>query len=206
MYSPRLVLRAGALLVVAALGLAGSSVSTAAPAVPTVGGPLPTGGVYITSLVNLIADADGTPSAFPFNHEPDDTPYWDITDPTVITVPATGWYWVGVDITTLGTGYGGANNQKVMIQVVRNWDGLQPHLDDMVAWERFYNLNGISAHGNSLLQPVYLNEGDELQLILQSGGNTSLLVESNPSDGIPSGFLADEGPGTLSPHFYIFPV
>ncbi len=157
-------------------------------------------GASIRRLANLVI-ADAT--AFPFDTATDDPlGMWDLGDATKLTIPRTGWYWVGADITTLGTNYGGPNNQQVMIEVCRNWDGVEPHLDEDVVFERFWNKNGSEAHGNSTLQLVHLVAGDYLQLLL-TGSGSGLLVESNPSDGLPSGYLTDTGPGTLSPHLYV---
>lgn len=158
-------------------------------------------GVKLTKLFNLsIANS----TAFPFDTaEVDSDGWWDIGIPTKLVVPAgrAGWYWVGAAITTLGTTYGGGSNLNVQIQIAKNWDGMVGTLlDATIVYERFDNSNGSSAHGNSTMGLVYLDDGDELELTLVGTG--TLLVESNPSDGLPSGYLTDAGPGTLSPHFF----
>lgn len=161
-------------------------------------------GALVTRMSNLRV---GNGIAFTFDAEVSDQyNMWNASDPTVLTIPWEGWWWVGVNATTLGTSYGGPSNLWTIIEVVRNWDGVEPHLDDNVAFERFYNGIATSAFGNSLLQLVYLKEGDRLQVLFSGPAAQGLLVESNPSDGQPSGFLTDSGPGTLSPHFYVSPV
>lgn len=165
------------------------------------GGTVAMVGAYVTRLSNVVI-ANNT--AFTFDTEIVDTDaIWDAGNPTVFTVPATGWWWVGCDMTSLGTSYGGANNADLLYAVLKNWDGVSATLGYMIIAERFANSNGASAHLNSTASPVYLTAGDELQLIVINNGASSTLIESNPSDGVPSGFLADSGPGTLSPHFYM---
>lgn len=159
-------------------------------------------GVHLTSTQNATW-ADEEPLEFTAANEDSDS-FWTVSDPSKITVPAGqgGWYFVGADITTLGTDYSGPSNDNVQIAVLKNWDGVATQLDHYVCYERFNNENGSNAHGNSLLQPVLLAAGDVLQVVLIGSAGT-LLVESNPSDGLPSGYLTDTGPGTLSPHFYV---
>lgn len=124
-------------------------------------------------------------------------------DPTVLTVTLTGWYWVGVDVTTLGTYYKGPDNRNVQIAVMRNWTPGATQLNHYIAYARHQNRDGASAAGNSLLQLVPLVAGDRLQVVLIGPTAGGLLVESNPSDGLPGGFPTDMGPGTMSPHFYV---
>lgn len=158
-------------------------------------------GVQVRRLSNY-SIANNTP--FPFDHaivDPDG--WWDIATPTKLIVPGgkAGWYWVGANITTLGTSYGGGSNLNVQIHIAKNWNGNETTLlNATVVYERFNNSTGGWAHGNSTLGLIYLDEGDELEIAFI--GTEPLLVESNPSDGLPSGYLNDEGPGTLSPHFY----
>lgn len=160
-------------------------------------------GVHLTRLSNLVIDNE---DPFPFGVANEDSgEFWDIGDPTKIVIPPGqgGWYWVGADITTLGTNYGGSSNANVTIAVLKNWDGVSTQLGFYCAAERFENGNSTLAYMNTLSpQLVELAAGDVLQLVL-IGGGSDLLVESNPSDGAPSGYLADDGPGTLSPHFYV---
>lgn len=158
---------------------------------------------YGTSVMSTANDTVTNEEPIPFNTELiDSAGMWSIGDPTKVHIPRDDWYWVGADITTLGTAYGGPNNTNVSIAIMKNWDGVSTQLGYYVAYERFNNEDGASAAGNSLLQLVYLEAGDVLQVIL-IGNAGSLLVESNPSDGVPSGFPNDTGPGTLSPHFFV---
>lgn len=133
-----------------------------------------------------------------------DAAAWSVGNPDRLTIQAAGWYTVGFDVTTLGTDYGGPSNQVVVASITKNWDGVVPYLDATVAFERFYNNSGALAQGNSHATAVYLEAGDYLQLVL-AGNVAGLLVESNPSDGLPGGFPTDTGPGTLSPHLYAVP-
>jgi hypothetical protein len=163
------------------------------PIAPMVG-PAVDGGVFLTRLSNVTVEPG---EVLAFDHavtggEP------------VVVVPVDGWYWVGVNLTTLGTYYGGPPNTEVQISVVKNWDRTTPYLTSTVAAERFHNRDGGSAEVNSLLQPVPLTAGDRLEVVLTSP--SGLLVESNPSDGQPGSFTTDDGPGTLSPHFYLLPL
>jgi hypothetical protein len=170
----------------------------------TTGGGAGTGdfyGVHVTRLSNYVLTNE---DPFPFDTENVDSDgIWDPGNPTVFTVQRTGWYFVGADITTLGTDYGGASNANLLIAILKNWDGVSAQLGYYIAVERYENGIATAAQLNSLLQLVYLEVGDELQLTLISAAGSSLLVESNPSDGVPSGYLTDSGPGTLSPHFYL---
>ncbi len=158
-------------------------------------------GVYLTRLSNLVI---GSGQPFPFTEVRKASPgYFDINRPTDVTIPVSGWYWVGYEITTLGTGYGGATNRNLVIAVLKNYDGQGPILDFMVVGRRFSHSNGKDAYLDSQTVPCYLEAGDTLQLVIQNHDASSVLVESNPSDGLPNGFLNDDGPGTLSPHFYV---
>jgi hypothetical protein len=153
-------------------------------------------GVMITRMSNVVVD-DSAP--FPFDRQ---VAGWEQADPSVIVVPADGWYMVGADITTLGTAYGGPSNRQTQLSVVKDWEPGTPPLLATVAFENFHADDGQGAHGNSLLQPVWLEAGDRLELVIGS----QVLVESNPSDGLPGDFLTDEGPGVLSPRFYLLPL
>lgn len=204
---------AAALVVACLVAVNGPDPDTTVPTVPTAAHPLQVTNLPAVNsgLVSFLTRSSNikvsNEQPFPWNTEIDDVgDTWDPADPTVITAAATGWYWVGVNITTLGTSYGGPNNSNVMITVLKNWDGVSIQLGYYVAWERFANTASTSAQGNSLLQMVHLEAGDELQVALIGATSAGLLVESNPSDGLPSGFLTDAGPGTLSPHFYLIPV
>jgi hypothetical protein len=157
-------------------------------------------GVHVTRLSNYVLTNE---DPFPFDTVNVDTDgIWDSSDPTKLTVQREGWYFLGANITTLGTDYGGASNANVGIYILRDWDGVSTQLAYYIAGERFENGFTSAAQLNSLLQLVYLEVGDVLELTL-IGGAGSLLVESNPSDGVPSGYVSDDGPGTMSPHFYL---
>lgn len=171
------------------------------PIAPLTAGEVGLGG-FVTRLSNVV-QPNGEP--FRFDHVVSGD-LWDPEEPSVLVVPATGWWRVGVDLTTLGTSYDGPPNNDVTISVVRNWDKSEPFLTSTVAVERFHNdPDGRVAEINSLLEPVWLEAGDRLEVILV-GGPEGLLVESNPSDGVPNGFRTDTGPGTLSPHFFLLPL
>lgn len=149
-----------------------------------------------------------TGDALPFENAKLDTEgtMWTIGDPTKIVIPTTGLWWVGSDITTLGTDYGGTgySNANVSVEIVRNWDAVEPHLDDDIAFDRHANVLTTSAAGNSGPHPVLLDAGDELELLV-TGPGSHLLIEANPSpateDGDPAN-LTLEGTGVLSPNFY----
>lgn len=164
-------------------------------------------GVKVTRLSNVTVANN---AAVVFDAEiADPDGWWSAAAPTKLIVPAGkgGWYWVGADITTLGTTYGGPANTDVQLCVEKNWDGTQPTLlASCVAYQRYSHGNGTSARAETLLQPILLAAGDELQLALIGPTSGGLLVESNPSDGLPSGYLTDDGPGTLSPHFFAIPA
>jgi hypothetical protein len=157
-------------------------------------------GVHVTRRSNIVV-RNGEP--VPFDAEVVDTGgLWNKADPTKLTIQRDGWFWVGADITTLGTDYGGPPNNNVQIAILKNWDGKSTQLPFYVVYERFANRRAELAQGNSTVQPIPLRAGDVLQLTLIGPTDDGLLVESNPSDGKPRGFVADTGPGTLSPHMY----
>lgn len=167
---------------------------------PPTGGPMD--GAFVTRLSNVVVE---TNEPIRFDHPVSDAHgIWD--EGTALVVPRDGWWRVAVNLTTLGTAYGGPSNAEVLIAVVANWDGETPPLTSYVASERFYNHpSGRRAEINSIDQLVWLEEGDRLEVLTVSGSG-ALLVESNPSDGLgedgePVGYEADRGPGTLSPHF-----
>lgn len=158
-------------------------------------------GCKLTSSVNYIID-NSTPLYFD-TEMVDAGDFFDAgTDNTKIIIRRTGWYWVGANITTLGTDYSGPNNSNVVLAIMKNWDGVSTQLDYYVAFERYDNGMSGAAQGNTLLQQVYLEEDDELQLIVIGPTASGLLIESNPSDGLPGGFPTDSGTGVLSPHFF----
>lgn len=160
-------------------------------------------GAFVTRLSNVEVE---TNEPLRFDHPVSDAhDLWD--GGSVLVVPRDGWWRVAVNLTTLGTNYGGPSNAEVLIAVVANWDHQTPPLTSYVASERFYNHpSGSRAEINSIDQLVWLEEGDRLEVITVGVTNGPLLVESNPSDGLTPegeaiGYEADAGPGTLSPHF-----
>ena len=151
-------------------------------------------GVNISRSSNYLSPNN---SAFPFNVKRFGLDsMWNISDPTKITIPTTGIWLVGADMTSLGLNYasvGGVDSSRQILEIVKNWCGAEvtcPHLESDIIFERFETQNAYGANGNSTSSIVYLEEGDYLQL-LTSGKYGMLLIESNPY-----------GLGTLSPHFY----
>lgn len=154
---------------------------------------------YLTRLANKVINED---TAFDWDTARVlDTSYatWTIGDATKLYCVRAGWYFVGGDFTTLGTFYGGADNADWLAGVGKNGVALA----NTVILERHYHSSGASADLMSIGAPVYLTSSDYLQVYFQNAGGTTLLVESNPSDGLPSGYLTDSGPGTMSPHLYL---
>jgi len=155
--------------------------------------------VKLTRLFNLEIN-DNT--AFPYDTAIVlDTSYatWAGTGNPVVIV-RTGWYFVWVNSTTLGTGYSSApDNSDWLHAVGRN--GIT--LDDTIYGERNSSGNGASAQFISGGSPAYLEAGDELEVYYVNfvTGETSILVESNPSVG--PNYLTCAGPGTLSPHLML---
>lgn len=138
-------------------------------------------------------------SAFPFNYKKFGLDsMWNMSDPTKITIPLTGVWLVGADITALGLNYasiGGVDSSRQILEIVKNWCGNEatcPHLHNDIIFERFEVQNQYGANGNSTSSVVYLQAGDYLQL-LTGGKFGTLLIESNPNNT-----------GTLSPHFYAY--
>jgi hypothetical protein len=159
-------------------------------------------GAKVTSLVNYV-NTNGDALVFD-SVLTDSGSFTNLgTHASRITIQRTGWYWVGANITTLGTDYSGSNNSNVSISIVKNWDGVSAYLDSTIAFERFENGLSTSAQANSILQQVYLTSGDYVEVITYSSVGSDLLIESNPSDGSPGGYPTDAGLGTLSPHFFI---
>ena len=151
-------------------------------------------GVNITNSANYTSS---TNQAVPFDSIMFGlTSMWNSADPTVIKIPLSGVWLVGADITALGLNYisvGGVTSERVIIEIVKNWCGNElicPHLYADIAGTRFEYQNPYAANLNSMSSPVYLEEGDELELLL-TGKTSTLLIESNPN-----------GSGTISPHFY----
>lgn len=119
-------------------------------------------------------------------------------DPLVIV--QSSWYWLWLNSTTLGTGYGGPSNADWLHAVARNGISLDNTLPGAA---RDSSGNGLSAQIMSSGSPVYLEAGDELETYYQNlvSGQTTLLVESNPSVG--PDYTTCVGPGTLSPHLIL---
>lgn len=114
-----------------------------------------------------------------------------------IVIVQTGWYWVHVNITTLGTFYSGATNADYFVMVSRN--GIT--LDDTLIGASHSRPGGEGASLMHTGSPVYLEAGDELFVYTQNADGSSLLIESNPTDG--PDYTTDTGPGTISPHFIL---
>lgn len=153
---------------------------------------------FLTRLSNYVVNND---TAFPFDTaRVMDTSYctWAGTGNPIVIVTE-GWYWVGVNATTLGTYYGGANNSDWVTAVGRN--GVD--LAHTVISERHYHSSAASADLMSIGAPVYLYVADEIDVYFQNPNASTLLVESNPSDGLPSGYLTDAGPGTIGTHLFL---
>jgi hypothetical protein len=152
----------------------------------------------LTRLSNVVVTED---TAFPYDTSVVlDTDYatW-AGEGNPLVIVQTGWYWVHVNSTTLGTGYGGPSNLDWIHAVGRN--GVT--LADTVYSQRHIGASGASAQLLSGGSPVYLEAADELDVYYQNlvSGQTTLLVESNPSDG--PDYTTDTGPGTLSPHLFL---
>lgn len=154
---------------------------------------------YLTRLTNVVINDD---TAFSWDTARVlNTTYasWTIGDPTKLYIDRSGWYWIGCDITTLGTSYGGANNADYFVLVGKNGIALA----NTVLAERHSPASATGADLLSIGGPVYLLDTDYIQVYFQNTNAASILVESNPSDGLPSGYLTDAGPGTMSPHLFL---
>ena len=105
--------------------------------------------------------------------------------------------------TTLGTFYGGADNTDWIHAIGRN--GIT--LAATILSERHTGASGASAQlmttGMQAFKDLFA-VGDTIRVYYQNTNAANLLVESNPSDGLPSGYLTDAGPGTLSPHIQLW--
>ena len=153
---------------------------------------------YLTRLSNIVVD-NGDP--FPFDTaRVMDTDYatWSETPGDPIVIVQSRWYYVGGDFTSLASFYGGPAAADWIVQLTRN--GLD--LDHTIVAEWVYEPT-TGATGRGLGSPVYLEAGDEIQATVINSSASTILIESNPSDGVPDGYLADAGPGTLSPHLYL---
>lgn len=117
---------------------------------------------------------------------------WNVSQPTKITIPITGIWQVGAEITTLGLNYSQYEASRVILEIVKNWSGNEasdPHLYHDICWGRFETQNQYGANGNNVSCPVYLLAGDVIEIVI-TGRPTTLKIESNPN-----------GTSTLSPLF-----
>lgn len=154
---------------------------------------------YLTRLSNIVHNDD---TKFPWDTaRVMDEAYctWAGGATDGIVIVASSWYWVHVDITTLGTDYGGASNADYTVLVSRN--GIT--LSDTLIGAGHLRPGGAGAGLMHTGSPVYLEAGDEVFVYTQNALAGTLLIESNPSDGAPSGYLADAGPGTIGPHLIL---
>lgn len=154
---------------------------------------------FLTRMSNIVVTEN---TAFPYDHAVVlNTSYftWAGEGNSLVTVTE-GWYGLALNSTTLGTFYGGPSNLTWLHAIGRN--GIT--LADTVVSERHDADGGAGAQLMSTGPwPVYLEVGDTLDVYFQNlvGGETTIFVESNPSDG-PT-YTTDTGPGTLSPHFIV---
>lgn len=158
---------------------------------------------YLTRLSNHVVN-DGDP--FPFDTERITTNAtyftWTGTPGDPLVCVAEGWYNLRGNFTSLGTFYGGSANTDWSAFIGRNGDDL----DHYVVASRKHAGSGAGASADllELSDDVYLFAADEITVSFSNNtGAGNLLIESNPSDGVPSGYLTDAGPGTLSPHLII---
>lgn len=162
---------------------------------------------FLTRLSNVIVNDD---TAFPYDEARVlDTAYftWAGSPGDPLVCVQAGWYGLMLNSTTLGTQYGttgigsgtaAPDNADWLHAIGRN--GIT--LADTVVSERHTGANGIGAQLMSTGPwPVYLEVGDELQAYYQNTGASSILVESNPTDG--PNYHTDAGIGTLSPHLIV---
>lgn len=164
---------------------------------------------FLTRFSNLVV-ADDT--SFSYDHAvvlEEDYFTWSGTPGDPLVCQRAGWYGLALNSTTLGTSYGttglgsgtaAPSNLDWLHAVGRN--GIA--LEDTVVSERHAGDNGAGAQLMSTGPwPVYLEVGDTLETYYQNltAGQSTILVESNPSDG--PNFHTDTGPGTLSPHLIV---
>ena len=152
----------------------------------------------LTRSTNVVVTED---TAFSYNTSVVmDTAYctWAGTGNPIVIVQ-TGWYFVWVNSTTLGTSYGGPNNSDWIHAVGKN--GIT--LADTIYSQRDSSGNGASAQLMSGGSPVYLTAADAIRVYYQNmvSGQTTLLVESNVSDG--PDYTTDTGTMVLSPHLIL---
>ena len=159
--------------------------------------------MIVASLTRLSNIVVANNAAFPFDHarvmHPGYCSWAGEGNPVVIL--RRGWYNMAGIFTTLGTTpYGGPSNDDWIAAITRN--GLA--LADFVVAGRHNPSNGAGADlMPTISDDVWCEVSDEIDVIFQNQSASTILVESNPSDGSPSGYLTDAGPGTLSPHLVI---
>ena len=118
----------------------------------------------------------------------------------------TGWYGIILNSTVLGTGYtnGSGTPAPSTLDFIHAVGRNGITLAATVLSERHVGVTGASAQLMSTGPwPVYLTSGDTLETYYQNmvSGETTILVESNPTDG--PNYFTDVGPGTLSPHLIV---
>lgn len=155
---------------------------------------------FLTRLSNYVI-ADDT--AFPYDTSVYlDTNYftWAGTGNPLVCARA-GRYAGTLVSTTLGTDYGGANNADWLHAIGRN--GLA--LANTILSERHPGGSGVNAQlmttGLQVFKDLF-SVGDTIRVYYQNANASSLLVESNPTDG--PDYTTDTGPGTLSPHLQLY--
>lgn len=160
---------------------------------------------FLTRLSNHVVTED---TAFPYDDARVlDTDYftWAGTGNPLVCVQE-GWYGIILNSTVLGTLY--ENGSGTPAPSSQDWihavgrNGVT--LADTIVSERHVGVNGASAQLMSTGPwPVYLEAGDELETYYQNhvSGATTLLVESNPTDG--PNYFTDAGDGVLSPHLIL---
>lgn len=156
--------------------------------------------VYVTRLTNIVL-ANNVPLAFDSAPAANATyGSWSSADPTKLVIAKTGWYLVGVDLTTLGTNYNGPDNSDWVGAVGRN--GVD--LAHLILGQRHDHSSGGTADLMSFSSPVRLTAADYLQLIVQNPLASGLLVESNVSVPPTSGsdYTTRPGTGVIGPHLY----
>lgn len=153
----------------------------------------------LTRLANIVHNDD---TKFPWNYaRVMDTAYctWAGGSSDGIVIVQSSWYWVHVNVTTLGDDptYGGPDNTDYFVLVSRN--GIT--LADTLVGASHGRPGGQGASLMHTGSPVYLTAGDELFVYTQNAGGTALLLESNPTDG--PDYTTDSGQGVIGPHLFL---
>lgn len=152
---------------------------------------------FLTRLSNRVHSDD---TIFPFDTaRVMDTAYctWGGGSSDGIVIVQSRWYWVHANITALGTSYGGADNSDYFVLIGKN--GIT--LADTIIGASHGREVGDGATLMHTGSPVYLEAGDEIFLYTQNADASSLLIESNPTDG--PDYTTDTGPGTIGPHLIL---